>query len=161
MAILTTSGRVGIARSVRAQQIFLAWGTGDSSWGAHPPTEGLLQSTQLVHEVGRRLCENVEFCVPDAQGDIITPTGRFSHSDNPTNNLHFEVLFDFEDASGVEIREFGLFTNTVLQDGLPEGQKYFVPSEVADIGSLLVVERVAPIYRQAMTREQENFVISF
>lgn len=161
MAILTTSGRVGIARSIKRQQIYLAWGTGDASWGAVPPTEGLLGSTQLTHEVGRRLCESVEFCYPDAQGDIITPTGRFSHSDNPTNNLHFEVLFDFEDAEGLEIREFGLFTDTVLEDGLPQGQKYFVPNEIADIGSLLAVERVAPIYRQAMTREQENFVISF
>ena len=161
MAILTTSGRVGIARSVQRQQIFLAWGTGDVSWGITPPTTGLLESTQLVHEVGRRLCESVEFCYPDAQGDIITPTGRFSHSNNPTNNLHFEVLFDFEDAEGLEIREFGLFTDTVLEDGLPQGQKYFVPNEIADIGSLLAVERVAPIYRQAMTREQENFVISF
>ena len=161
MAILTTSGRVGIARSVQRQQIFLAWGTGDASWGITPPTTGLLGATQLVHEVGRRLCESVEFCYPDAQGDIITPTGRFSHSDSPTNNLHFEVLFDFEDAEGLEIREFGLFTDTVLIEGLPEGQKYFLPNEVEDIGSLLAVERVAPIYRQAMTREQENFVISF
>lgn len=161
MAILTTSGRVGIARSMKEQRVFLAWGTGDSTWGTVPPTEGLLESTQLVHEVGRRLCESVEFCVPDEQGTIITPTGRFTHSDVPTNNLHFEVLFDFDDAEGQEIREFGLFANTVLIDGLPEGQKYFLPNEIQDIGSLLVVERIAPIYRQAMTREQENFVVSF
>lgn len=161
MAILTTSGRVGIARSIKDQQIFLAWGTGDSSWGSVPPTTGLLESTQLVHEVGRRLCENVEFCVADNQGDIITPTGRFSASVNPTNILHFEVLFDFEDAEGLEIREFGLFSNTVLKSGLPEGQKYFTPDAIEDIGSLLVIERSAPIYRQAMTREQENFVVSF
>lgn len=161
MAILTTSGRVGIARSMRQQQVFLAWGTGDPEWGTVPPTTGLLESTQLVHEVGRRICESVEFCVPDEQGTIITPTGRFTHSDSPTNNLHFEVLFDFEDAEGLEIREFGLFTNTVLVDNLPVGQKYFLPNEVSDIGSLLVIERVAPIYRQAMTREQENFVVTF
>lgn len=161
MAILTTSGRVGIARSIKKQQIFLAWGTGEDSWGAIPPTDGLLGSTELVNEVGRRLCENVEFCAPDDDGEIITPTGRFTHSDEPTNNLHFEVLFDFEDAEGLEIREFGLFTDTELQEGLPEGLKYFTPDLVTDKGSLLVVERVAPIYRQAMTREQENFVISF
>lgn len=161
MAILTTSGRVGIARSVKAQEIFLAWGTGDESWGNIPPTEGLLESTALVHEVGRRICENVEFCEPDDQGEIITPTGRFTATLAPTNNLHFEVLFDFEDAAGLEIREFGLFTNTVVNEGAPVGQKYFLPNEIDNIGSLLVIERCAPIYRQAMTREQENFVISF
>lgn len=161
MAILTTSGRIGIARSVKAQEVFLAWGTGDVSWGTTPPTEGLLASTSLVNEVGRRICEHVEFCEPDAQGEIVTPTGRFTATLTPTNNLHFEVLFDFEDAAELEIREFGLFTNTVVADGLPSGQKYFLPNQIEDIGSLLVVERCAPIYRQAMTREQENFVISF
>ena len=161
MAILTRSGRVVIARSVKSRQIFLAWGTGNSEWGNNPPTEDLLSATGLVYEVGRRICESVEFCTPDAQGEIISTSGHFSVSESPTNNLHFTVLFDFEDAAGQEIREFGLFTDTVLQSGLPEGQKYFTPDLITDPGSLLVIERCAPIYRQAMTREQENFVITF
>lgn len=161
MAILTSSGRIGIARSVKKQQMFLAWGTGSEDWGATPPTDGLLESTELVKEIGRRLCEDIEFCTPDDQGEIVTSVGRFSPSEEPTNILHFTVLFDFEDAAGEVIREFGLFTDTVLNEGLPEGQKYFTADQIKDKGSLLVVERVAPIYRQAMTREQENFVITF
>lgn len=161
MAILTSSGRIGIARSVKKQQMFLAWGTGADDWDVTPPTDGLLEATELVREIGRRKCEDIEFCKPDDQGEIVTSAGRFSASEIPTNILHFTVLFDFEDAAGEVIREFGLFTDTVLADGLPEGQKYFTPDQITDKGSLLVVERVAPIYRQAMTREQENFVITF
>ena len=161
MAILTQSGRVAMARSVKAQEIFLAWGTGSDEWGLTPPTEGLITSTALVNEVGRRICESVEFCVADDQGAIITPTGRFTASLTPTNLLHFEVLFDFTDGVGYNIREFGLFTNTIVDSSLPEGQKYFTPDQLTDAGSLLCIERCAPIYRQAMTREIENFVIEF
>ncbi len=85
MAILTKSGRVAMARSVKSQEVFLAWGTGEESWGMTPPTENLLESTELVKEVGRRICESVEFCYPDDQGEIITPSGRWSVTETPTN----------------------------------------------------------------------------
>lgn len=150
-----------MARSVKSQEVFLAWGTGEESWGMTPPTEGLLESTELVREVGRRICESVEFCYPDDQGEIVTPSGRWSVSETPTNYLHYTVLFDFEDAAGMNIRELGLFTNTVVAEGLPAGQKYFTPDQITDKGSLLCVERVPAIYRQAMTREIENFVVTF
>jgi hypothetical protein len=112
-----------------------------------PPSDGLLTSTGLVNEVGRRLCENVFFVVPDDGGEIITPTGRFSVSEEITNNLSFEVRFDFEDASELFIRELGLFTGTVIAGNVPIGQKYITPDKVVDPGTLLVIERCAPIYR--------------
>ena len=156
MAILTQSGRVAMARSVKAQEIFLAWGTGSDEWGITPPTDDLLTSTALIREVGRRICEDVEYCYADDQGSIITPTGRFTATETPTNMLHFTVQFDFEDAAGYNIREFGLFTNTIVDSSLPEGQKYFTPDQLTDAGSLLCIERCAPIYREC-----ENFVIQF
>lgn len=161
MAILTASGRVGIAASMKQQEMYLAWGTGDESWGTEPPTEGMMESTELVKEVGRRKCETVEFCVPDDEGDIVTPTGRFKASEEPSNTLHISVAFDFEDGEGHTIREFGIFVGTKLADDLPIGQRYFLPTDLAEKGQLLALERVAPIYRQAMTREIENFVLTF
>ena len=97
----------------------------------------------------------------DDNGEIITPTGRFTASAEPTNMLHINVAFDFTDGEGYTIREFGIFTGTVLNDGLPIGQEYLLPTDISDVGQLLALERVAPIFRQAMTREIENFVITF
>ena len=161
MAILTQAGRKAIASSVKTQEIFLAWGTGDETWDVVPPQAGLVESTELICEVGRRICENVEFCYADPAGLIITPDGRYSASAEPTNMLHFSVQFDFEDAVGLTIREFGLFLNTVTVAGLPVGQKYFTPDQITDKGLLLCAERCGPIYRQIMSREGENFVIQF
>lgn len=161
MAILTASGRVGIAASVKQQTMYLAWGTGEESWGNTPPTDGMLESTELVNEIGRRVCKSVQFCRADDNGEIITPTGRFTASAEPTNMLHINVAFDFTDGEGYTIREFGIFTGTVLNDGLPIGQEYLLPTDISDVGQLLALERVAPIFRQAMTREIENFVITF
>ncbi|MBR1735236.1 MAG: hypothetical protein IJ730_07350 [Alphaproteobacteria bacterium] len=161
MAILTRSGRIGIARSVKARQIFLAWGTGNLEWGNNPPTEDLLSATGLVNEVGRRICESVEFCTPDDQGEIISTSGRFSVSESPTNNLHFTVLFDFEDAAGQEIREYGLFLNTVVQSDLPIGQRYFLPTEIEDPGELLMLENCVPLIRTGNTKHACSFVVTF
>lgn len=161
MAILTASGRVGIAASVKQQTMYLAWGTGSEDWGNTPPTDGMLESTALKNEIGRRVCKSVQFCKADDEGEIITPTGRFTASADPTNMLHINVAFDFTDSEGYTIREFGIFTGTVLNENLPVGQEYFLPTEISDKGQLLALERVAPIYRQAMTREIENFIITF
>jgi hypothetical protein len=161
MAILTQTGRAAIAESIRQREMYLAWGTGDESWGNVPPDDGLLALTGLVNEVGRRICEDVIFCVPNDQGSIITPTGRFSPSADITNSLNFTVEFDYEDAGELYIRELGIFTGTVVADDVPIGQKYIVLDKIIDIGTLLLVERCAPIYRQVMTREKFCFVVTF
>lgn len=161
MAILTESGRVGIAASVKQQTMYLAWGTGEEDWGNTPPTDGMLESTALMNEIGRRVCKSVQFCKADDEGEIITPTGRFTASTEPTNMLHINVAFDFTDGEGYTIREFGIFTGTVPAETVLEGQEYLLPTDITDKGQLLALERVAPIFRQAMTREIENFVITF
>jgi hypothetical protein len=161
MAVLTNLGRAAIAESVRQREMYLAWGTGDPTWEDTPPNEGLLASVGLVNEVGRRLCEKVEFCVPDDFGRIITPTGRFEPSEEITNNLSFEVEFDFEDACDLYIRELGIFIGTIIAEDVPIGQKYVTPNKIINPGTLLVLERCAEIHRQIMTREKFEFVITF
>jgi hypothetical protein len=76
-----------------------------------------------VNEVGRCFCENVVFCLPDDDRKLVTPTGRFSLTDEVTNNLLFEVQFDFEDAGEQFIRELGIFTGTVVAEDIPVGLK--------------------------------------
>lgn len=160
-AILTESGRTGIATSMKEQETYLAWGTGEESWGTTPPEDGLISSTSLVREIGRRICEDIEFCYADDNGEIITQAGRFSPSETPTNNLHYTIQFDFADGVDEYIREFGLFIKTELKDDVPIGQKYVLPTQLKSHGQLVVIERCAPIYRQAMTRELLNFVVTF
>jgi hypothetical protein len=161
MAILTNSGRAAMAESVRQREMFLSWGTGDEALELQPPDEGLITATSLLNEVGRRICEDVVFCEPDEEGSLITPTGRFSPSETISNNLAIKVTFDFEDAGDLLIRVFGIFTGTAVAEDLPVGKKYFTPDEIVNPGTLLVIERCAPIYRQVMTRETLCFVVTF
>lgn len=159
MPILTKSGRIVIAESVALRPVHLAWGTGDGLW-ITPPSENP-DATALLNEVGRRTVNSVEFVVPDVDGDIVLPTGNFSLSATPTNSLLFTVNFEFGDAPSAVIREFGLFAGTTLQSGLPPGQLYFLPSEIATPGRLLHLENIAPIYRSPAIRESFQVVITF
>ncbi len=159
MPILTKSGRVCIAESLALRAIHLAWGTGDGAWMS-PPSEDP-NATALIAEVGRRTVDTIGFAVPDDAGDIVLPTGTFSVSGTPTNNLLIEVEFDFLDAQSSVIREFGLFVGSTMVGGLPGGQRYFAPGDVATPGRLLHLENIAPIYRSPAIRESFQVVITF
>lgn len=161
MAILTTSGRAALAAAVQQQALHLAIGEGDPTWDSqHPPAESTAQ-TALLREVGRRVVDEVYFVSPAADGEIVVPTGRFSISTDPTNNLFIRVRFDFEDAATSTIREQALFVGTMTKPDLPAGQKYFVPTDIVDPGILLVLENSVPIVRQPSTRETFEFVVTF
>ncbi|HQT03412.1 MAG TPA: hypothetical protein PLU46_00330 [Thiotrichales bacterium] len=160
MAILTTSGRAALAAAVKQQALHLAIGEGDETWGNQPPSESTAQ-TALLREVGRRVVDEVYFVKPAADGEIVVPTGRFSISSEPTNNLFIRVRFDFEDAATSTIREQALFVGTLTNPDLPLGQKYFSPSDLVDAGILLVLENSVPIVRQPSTRETFEFVVTF
>ena len=160
MAILTQTGRTAIAQSVKNQQIHLAWGTGDEAWDSNTIPEDQMQ-TDLIREVGRRVVDEVLFCVGDENGELITPTGRFTASENPTNNLYIKTKYDFTDAAEYTIRELGLFVGTVTNGELPAGQKYFLPTDLIDPGILLLLEHSVPLIRTAATRESFSFVVTF
>lgn len=124
-----------------------------------PPED--ISAGQLISEIGRREADEVVFCLPDEQGDLVTPTGRFTASQQPTNNLHMRFTFDFEDSPGEIIRELGIMVNTALAENLPEGQKYFQGADITDPGILLVLEHTVPLVRTAATRETFSFVVTF
>lgn len=159
MPILTRQGRVVIAESIAARPLHLAWGVGDGAWNA-PPSESL-DATALMSEVGRRTATEVGFVVPDTAGEIVLPTGTFTRSITPTNHLYCRIAFDFADAPSSVIREVGLFSNTQVVAGLPLGQNYFLPAEVASPGRLLHLENLVPIYRSPSIRPSFEIVITF
>lgn len=159
MPILTKSGRVVIAESIAARPVHLAWGTGDGAW-VTPPSENI-NAEALLAEVGRRVASEVAFVVADTGGDIVLPTGKFSRSESPTNNLYIRTGFDFADASGEVIREIAVFVGSETDPELPDGQQYFEPADVLEPGRMLHVENLNAIYRSPAIRESFEVVITF
>jgi hypothetical protein len=159
-AILTTSGRIAIAAAIKARTAHLAWGSGDAAWGNTPP-EPPANSSSLLAEVGRRRATQVDYCAPNVNGAISVPEGKFNVSTTPTNSLYFRFHFEFEEAVGATIREQAIFLDTVAAAGVPAGQFYLTPAQVAQPGTLLVIERRAPIVRAITTRQLFEFVVTF
>lgn len=160
MAILTNSGRAAVAAAVKSQTIHMAWGSGDAAWDDTPVPEPA-EATALVNELGRRRITQALFCLPDPQGELVVPSGRFTVSEAPTKYLYMRFSFDFSDAPASTIREVGIFTGTVVKDTVPAGQDYVVPSEVEHPGQMLALERIPKMERSASVRQQFEFVIQF
>lgn len=160
-AILTHSGRVAIAASIKARAAHhLAWGSGDPSWGNTPPSPPA-NSTALLAEIARLKATQVDYCVPATNGPISIPEGNYEVTSTPTNNLYFKFHFEFADAVGSTIRETGIFLDTVAAAGVPAGQVYLLPAQVANPGTMLVIERRPPILREITTRQLFEFVVTF
>jgi hypothetical protein len=159
-AILTSSGRIAIASAIKLRTAHLAWGSGDAAWGNDPP-DPPANTTALTAEVGRRLATQVEFCTPNPAGAISVPEGRFNITSTPTRNLYFKFHFEFEEAVGSTIREAAIFLDTVAAAGVPSGQFYLTPAQVAQQGTMLVLERRAPIVREVTTRQLFEYVVLF
>lgn len=160
MAVLTTSGRIAIATAIKARTAHMAWGSGDAAWGNTPP-DPPGNATALLAEIARRKANQVEYVVAAPAGAIVVPEGRFDITSTPTNNLYFKFHFDFNEAVSSTIREVGIFLDTVLAAGVPSGQFYLLPAEVSAPGTMLVIERRAPIIRSGTTRQLFEFVVTF
>lgn len=160
MAILTNSGRVAMAISVKAQPIHLAWGSGSAAWDTTPAPESI-DSAALLAEIGRRKATYVAYCEPDEAGEIIVPTGKFTESLTPTKHLYMRFGFDFTDAPTSTIRELAVFVGTETDSALPIGQMYFEPADVVDPGTLLVIEHIQKFERSTSVRQTFEFVVTF
>jgi hypothetical protein len=160
VAFLTTSGRTGIAAAIKTRTAHLAWGSGNPAWTSTPP-DPPANTSSLLAEVGRRKVLQVEFCTPDSAGAIVVPEGTFSITSTPTNSLYYKFHFDFEDGVGSTIRELAIYIDTVAAVGVPVGQLYLSPAQVAQPGFLLVAERRAPLVREATTRHMFEYVVTF
>lgn len=164
--ILPTSGRIAIATAIMARPLHFAWGSGLPAWDTTPVVESV-GNTALVNEIGRRKPTVASYVVPDALGLITCPvfngTGtdivKFSVSSTPTSNIYLKFEFDYTDAPTSVIREVGLFSSSTEVSGLPLGQMYFSPAQIATQGLLLGIENLATkITRTASSRQVFEFV---
>lgn len=171
LATLTKTGRAAIALALSSRPIHLAWGSGDASWdGEDAALPSLVNATALVNELGRRTPATIGFVEPDDEGDIVIPvaTGadgevqeaRYKSVTGPSPYLYVRVNYNFADASNAVIREIGVFMDTELKDGLPPGQRYFLPSDLKNPG-LLVAAQIfqPPINRSPSVRQTIEFVL--
>lgn len=159
MAVLTTSGRVAMAMALKDRELYLAWGIGDPAWDSAPITESLA-AEGLTDEAGRVPVTYSGYAVPDELGIIEVPTGKFSESATPTNHLYLRFDFGFADGAALTIREAGVFQDPEIEPGLPPGQRYFVPAEVVDPGTLLALEHFPALVRSPLVRQQFEFVLT-
>lgn len=161
MAILTSSGRSAAAAAIKERSIHMAWGGGSPLWDVKPESESA-DAVALTDEVGRRRVTSAQFCLPDPQGELVVPTGRFTVSAVPTKYLYLRFSFDFADAPASTIREVAVFSGTTPTVETPVGQDYIIPSEILDPGLLLVIEHLdEKMIRSASVRQQFEFVIQF
>lgn len=174
LATLTDSGRAALVAAIAAQPLHLAWGSGEASWDEDAEQKHLKatlrQEMALINEVGRRTISIKVFATPNAEGELVVPTGllssgevellRYTVSETPTPNLYLKVAFDFADAAKENIREVAIFMGTVPLPELPPGQRYFKPDELADPGILLAIQRLDPVIaRSPAVRHEFEFVL--
>ena len=174
LATLTNIGRAAFAMAVSQRPLHLAWGIGNPAWDdAGFTLPSLTGATTLTNEIGRRRVENPGFVEPDEQGDIVIPISvgnsgdrvreaRYRRAGNgkPTPYLYIAVHYNYTDAANAVIREMGLYMNTVFADGLPPGQKYFLPVDIVDPGMLIAAQIMVPsINRSPTVRQTVEFVL--
>lgn len=160
MAVLQNTGRIALARAIAQQPIHLAWGRGAPGWDAAPQPEPT-DATALVDEIGRRAVTQVGYVEPDANGVIEMVSGRYALSEAPTRWVYVRFTFDFADAEGETIRELGLFIGSQPAAGLPAGQRYFTPAQLANVGELYALERLPKFTRSGAVRQVFEYVLPF
>lgn len=153
-------GRVLTAQLVAEQPIHIAWGAGLAAWDDTPEPEPT-NASALVNEIGRRTATEVGFVEPDAAGGIETPQGNFKPSATPTRWLYIRVVFAFDEAPAARIRELGVFVGTQLQAGLPAGQRYFEPADIAQPGKLYLLDRSQQFDRSGAVRPAFEYILPF
>lgn len=161
MATLQDDGRIALAMAMAAQPVHLAWGRGLPTWDAVAEPEPS-NATALVDEVGRRLATFVGYVEPDAAGEVELPSGsKYKVVAGPTRWLYVRVVFNFEDADGETIRELGITFGATPVAGLPAGQRYFTPAQIAQPGRLYTLERVPAFTRNGAVRQTFEYVLPF
>ena len=142
MAVLTYTARIAWAKYILSRPLFLAIGSGESSWDT-TPKEVDYEATALTHEIGRKKLTRSYFVNEDDDGEIDMPGGRrYSFSETPTRHLYLSCMFNYGEGVAQPIREVGVFIDTQVKSGLPATQSYFTPDQIHNPGSLILLEHL-------------------
>lgn len=152
-------GRTTIASLFYAREdIYLAFGKFpegyENSWTTSPPnveevtdpeliSEIGILSTELLEEIGRRRVVISHYVTPDPEGIIGIGEDYFSVSATPTNYLYLKFILDPSDGGSETICQLGIFVNVVPNEGIPAGQFWLAPEEIAEKGDMCLLENIA------------------
>lgn len=117
--------------------------------------------TSLLSEVGRRAALTVGYANPDPAGTIIANGSTWTYTTTPTANLYLQFKYDPTDGVGSIIAQVGLFLGSVYANGVAAGTQYVTPGQLANQGSLYMIDNVEPYSRFAGKREVYEFVVSY
>lgn len=160
MATMTNPARAGQAKLNKDKDIHVAWGQGSASWDVTPVPVDINAST-LLSEYGRRKASQVAYCVPDVNGDIEVPGGKFTLSLTPTKYLYVRCSFSATDQPTGFIREVAVFVDTIAKSTVPSSRQYLVPADIESPGTIVCIEHIGAIPRSNGIRQQFEFVIQF
>ena len=153
MGLITEVGRAAMAKALKEQTMFLAFGSGSPEWGdGNPPAEDV-GATGLLNEIGRKALNRSFYVTPDENGDIEVPTSliedglggysvvleRYALSAAATRYIYVEFKLDYADALNATIRELGLYTGAALKDAVPGGQTLFTAEDFENAGLLFEI----------------------
>ena len=126
------------------------------------PAPASTTATDLIAEVGRRVISSKQYAVPDSEGAIEVETGKFSLSPGNaiTNHLLLEVAFLPSEAPTAQIKELGVFSDTIRVDGVSGALEYLLPNQVLSKGTLITAHNLATIVRNNTSRETFRLVIT-
>lgn len=119
-----------------------------------------LTETDLDDEIGRKRASFVGFVESDNDGEILTDGGSWTLSEDPTPHVLIQATFLVDEAEDSTIREFGVFVNTEVDGGVPEGQNYIEPADIVDKGFLCMKQKTAPLVKNDIGELSRNFVIT-
>ena len=161
-AELQEEGRIAVAEAVAAMTIHIAYGSGDPAWdGDEPPPAGSMNHA-LTAEIGRRLVTEKLFVTPEADGAIRTPDGtRYAISPTPTRLLLVRTTFEYGEAALLPIREMGVFVGTQVTAGVPPGQYFITPDQIANPGRFYTIERRKVTERPLNKSDMESVILPF
>ncbi|ABS14213.1 hypothetical protein I6H96_02405 [Brucella anthropi] len=171
MAVFTQGGRVALAKALLDMTFFLAIGQGDPAWDSVPPPatpeeQAALDAAMSVlvgldEFVGVTRTRDKYFVAPDPDGAILMADGaRYSQSSEATQFVYVRFQLDLADASGTTLREAGIYINTVLDSAVPGGQTYIPASQITQLGSMIEVDRFAPIIRDGSIGQTFSFILT-
>ena len=162
MPALSNDGRIGECEIFLSLPLMFAWGRGNPAWDVTPEPEPT-NAVALVDEIGRRKATQAQFVVPDPDGQIEMPNGqRYSPSAEPTAYAHIRCVFNFNEAEGETIREVAVFFKSQPVEGLPPGQLYFTPDQIAAPGRMKLLDRLqTKIVRDQNVKQTFEYVLPF
>lgn len=156
--VFTIGSRTIVAHLLMQQPLFLAVGSGDPAWDDIPPPAtpeeealemaALSKETSLKNCVGFTRIRSKSFVTPDEAGTIVMLDGsKWSKTNDPVPAFMLEYLLDLEDATGVSLRENGIYVGTQFAASVPAGQMYVPLADVTSLGTLIQLTRFPPIVR--------------